>query len=312
MVDIERYMSKQYEIVYLFDSNKYIDILKYINSEDSVYINHLSDGLYHIVSEHDHTDSKYKFAPHKTNIVNGNIYSLYKKNQGIKLLSDNSNPDKDHFSVREYEIILPGDKNKKIKLDFDVAYKVLYDEEYHICMSYLSNDEQHMEGDLVETFWFNKNGYYYENYTTNEYSSLIGNIEAVYNIPEHNNTFEVDLLSKIPDIISYSNNKEYRLFYDKYGIIKSIIDKSDSELDMVKYQLEYNEDCETITSLHPLLYDPFDYRYNDKPLKYWAIDMILYDKKIDSYSFKRIVYEIKGNTELNELLEFIKTPESLI
>ena len=312
------YLKKKYEIKYVFDAeniddisdNKGILLLKYKDDiNEGVYVEKEDSGLYSITPIGNNTKNiKYKFGKHEAKDINTNIYSLYKRYEPIKILPNHKS---------EFNMIL-GDNAKKINIEFDFRNKVIYDAEYKICMSYESDLKlQCLDGTkLIETFWFTDTGYYYENKSENDYSAYINeDIQASFNMDSYSNIFNIDILTKIPNMINYNNGVEYRVFYDKYGIPKQYIDTSNQLIDLVKYQLE-DRNGTVIISLHPLLYDAFDYRYIDKPLKYWAIDTLLInsikDIRYHECVFSRVVGEIKDDNALAELLKFISTPESLI
>lgn len=311
MFDINLYCKKKYEVIYLFDvpdsnniSNNTIRCLQYSNdSNDNILICKDPDtNLYKLRPLDKNLDKDYyKFATHGVNIICSSIYDLYKRYNTVKILPINTN---------KVEVVLPNNSNKTvIKLDFDGANRIIQDTEYNILMNYSNN---YIEDRLIETFWFNDHGYYYENKYEDDYLAEINNTKEVnFLLSEYHDIFNIDILTKLPNIISYSDGLEYKIFYDKYGLVKDIVCNGLS-YDITKYQLENRDGNETMISLHPLLYDAFDYSYIDDHMKYWAIDVILIDTYGEDYSFKRTVYEIKGLDELTKLLQFINTTESMI
>lgn len=110
-----------------------------------------------------------------------------------------------------------------------------------------------------------------------------------------NNKFNYPILNSLPTDIVYDKYSEYTVLYDDNGIVKKCIDKSNPKKLLSRYECIDNN----ITSIHPLLYDPFNYSNIGVPLELWCLDYIDFG---NITRFNRYIFKINEADKLIQIL----------
>lgn len=86
-------------------------------------------------------------------------------------------------------------------------------------------------------------------------------------------------------------NKEYEIYYNDHRIPNKIIDiKSGKEIPIREEIIYINDNDKIINTIYPLLFDPFNYHYIDKPMDYWCSSTVT--KSDNSFTIIRKIYKI--------------------
>ena len=290
-IDLNKYGSVCSNQTYIFNDN----VLKYMSYNDNL------DNIDIDMAELDNNIYEYIFVRNK-NIINkkriypdSSIFNFYEKEKAVIYNYNNSIiRDEDCF------IIELKCNNKKFDLNFDKNKSaiVIKCSHYIYCKVFLNKDDGSVDFSKVqEKYILSDKGFLCKNYINNSFTYCNEDITIESNFlirkPMITNCV---LLDNCPtNIIFYKNEKEFKKFYLKYnkdGIISKCIDNDGNKL------CRYESNNRTTISIHPHLFDPFNYDYNDYPLKYWCVDTV--DKLDSGMVLNRKIFNIYNDIKFIE------------
>lgn len=210
-------------------------------------------------------------------------------------------------------------KHEDIELEFDDNKYVLKFDDNGILNVYNKSDTKISNSvEIIEKYWITDSGFFCTNYSDRIRTCYIGkgnsySYESLTN-PIYRNFI---LLSELPRKIIYSNcrNDEsvFRIKYNDNGTMLECHNDAYKSYNLCRCEgigrRNNSESYSKTISVHPLLFDPFNYDYISIPFKYWVVERFVYDNTVISY--ERSIYRIdpgKVNILISDLNDNIEVP----
>lgn len=188
-------------------------------------------------------------------ITKDNIMMLSKrKNTSIvKKIDFNSDVVKDYeYGIYTYKL------SKQIELQFTYEYELRIEEnpDFKMVMVY-NNDTDNIE----YIHYIDKNIYIVEDFETKSESILLNKQNIKYEFKLSNLSKSDYLQYHQPyRVTNYTTNKQYIMEYNEYGIMTSMKDISNPNVELCSYEANmlFSEKSMEYISIHPDIYNPFD------------------------------------------------------
>ena len=188
-------------------------------------------------------------------ITKDNIMMLNKRKNSsiVKKIDFDSDVVKDYeYGIYTYKL------NNQIDLQFTYEYELRIEEnpEFKMVMVY-NNDTDSLE----YIHYIDKYIYIVEDFETNSESTLLHKQNIKYEFKRSNLSKSDYLQYHQPyRVTNYTTKEQYVMEYDEYGIMTSMVEIGNPEVNLCKYEVNtlFNFGQSEIMSIHPDIYNPFD------------------------------------------------------
>lgn len=139
------------------------------------------------------------------------------------------------------------------------------------------------------------------------YEGIKNKLYYEFKLFTHKQDYKHSILSSLPtSIVGEDNIELFYIGYDDQGIVKSMIDKKDN----IDYICRYEATESERVSIHPLIYDAFDYKYINAPYVYFAFDYLTLEnyegnKKVKNKVLQRYIYKIDKKELLLKMMKMV-------
>lgn len=200
---------------------------------------------------------------------------------------------------------------KKFEFSFSKDRCVVVRPDFFNCSVFdISEQKENNFNNLSEHYQFMPSGFFSSNIKEKYFTYYNDNFTLDFNSLLENKEFDCMLIDICPTIIKYFKNENdtevFKIKYDEFGIPVNIINNK-KELCRTESRSDEDYIIETI-SVHPHLFDPFNYNYIDEPLLYWAADHISVSND-GIFIIERRIYKI-DKEKLSSLIEDIDSTKT--
>lgn len=303
-LDMKKFGSLQYKLVYTLSEDNNITNVIYNDNISKIKV--LTDGIIcnngYVLKISD-TKNKKTSSHNVLGLNKSKLELLNKASKPIIRGIHQGEPSLDGYS-------LPFNINdKEILMDFDKSVVTIWTEYNNKCLVFGTNKLNVIDTDkLIESYIFTQNGFVYDNDKSGEHSAIINSygLEITY-LMEYSTEIKCNILDKRPTYASFSG-ATFVLDYDENNLVIACktLNNNNDELRLCRHESAYDDavlDTKQFVSLHPLIYDPFDYEMIDMPLKNWALDQIVIEN--GAKTFIRQVYRIEESEKINKVISIL-------
>ena len=291
----------------LFDKHK-LSYMKYINLQKDIKIEISNTGFSTNIGSgyiYNVSTNNLDFA---TTIPNKSLYEFINKNKRfepkIHSYNNSQNKSNDSFIIRFNNNLTDIEMSfGKDRIVFETKNGTLI-----VCMD--NNGYADIEN-IIEEYQFFENGFYCANAKDSVDNIVNNGISANFKLfTKKYNQLDYPMTNRLPTIVNYTEpfEKTFQLYYDIFGIVSNCIDISNKSQRLCRYEgsWTYKNDGTygIFKSIHPLFYDTFDYSSLNKPLKYWAEDIVDCSGKI--IILDRNIFTVEDEN-IKPLIKFINT-----
>lgn len=164
--------------------------------------------------------------------------------------------------------------------------------EYNV---YLNNQDDTVNFDQrIEQYVFFEKGFYSFDFATKELFTFTGNRRGLHKLFRKKQvTYNSPILDLLPTLVIINDEEEYQIFYDDLGMVTKIEIPGDPKKKLTFYDVFWPDPARNygeFVSIHPLVFDPFNFESGETTLETWAMDkMVVTD---NAFSFYRTIYHI--------------------
>lgn len=168
------------------------------------------------------------------------------------------NADSVNSLERKFCITIPI-KEDKTELELEFDYGVIVTKETSDYYTILKV-RQDSTGELLQIHYIDKHIYHITDYKENSETIYLEDYNIKYEFDKKDlSTSDYILYHQPYRVTDYTNNKQYIIKYDEYGIMNSLLDISEPEVNLCIYKVNKSSLNEVeILSLHPDIYNTFD------------------------------------------------------
>lgn len=190
--------------------------------------------------------------------------------------------------------------SEKVSIYVDKENTAIIDENNRIIAIYPKDNIN--KDSILEKYWFCDDGKFFcKNFAnkTMDFRNTNNSMHYIYTqFLKPKNKFKCHILDQCPTELFISDEKKdttiaYHMKYNKNGIVTNCF-KDENKI-MLSEIVEFISKGITI-SIHPHLFDPFDYTKIIEPERYWAID--LYQNKLDYIVISRFIYDLHDESSI--------------
>lgn len=267
----------QSDQTYIIDNDK-VNQMYYHNivnktTAEMLYINNLL--YYGLLNEYGKNKNNRLFYRHNVCLLDFND----KKEPPLLFNYENSSDkNEEQFKLSVHN------KYFNISLFFDKSKLVIYHKNNNTYVVYSTKNV------LEEVYYILEDGIFCINYIENKASFFNNSTNIEYNLSIKNRISNCILLNWLPYNIELScgdDNKTFIIDYDKFGITKSC---KNNDKELCDYYDESDSNESSIISVHPLLFDSFDFTNNFEYSELWVIDKLI--KNNNFLELERKIYKL--------------------